>query len=49
MDLVYWLMLLKAPRVGTRTFYKILKIFETPEAVFLASESECKKSGLCRD
>ncbi|CAB9541361.1 Rossmann fold nucleotide-binding protein Smf possibly involved in DNA uptake [Bathymodiolus brooksi thiotrophic gill symbiont] len=48
MDLVYWLMLLKAPRVGTRTFYKILKIFETPEAVFLASESERKKSGLFR-
>ncbi|CAC9443340.1 Rossmann fold nucleotide-binding protein Smf possibly involved in DNA uptake [Bathymodiolus heckerae thiotrophic gill symbiont] len=46
MDLVYWLMLLKAPRVGARTFYKILKVFETPEEVFLASKSARKESGL---
>ncbi|MDC9715278.1 MAG: DNA-processing protein DprA [Gammaproteobacteria bacterium] len=46
MDLVYWLMLLKAPRIGAQTFYKILKTFETPEEVFLASKSIRKKSGL---
>ncbi len=48
MDLVYWLMLLKAPNVGTRTFYKALKIFESPEQVFLASRDELKKCGIFR-
>ena len=48
MDLIYWLLLLKAPHVGVRTFYKALKHFETPEQVFLASKSERKECGLFR-
>jgi DNA processing protein len=41
-------MLLKAPHVGTRTFYKALKIFETPEQVFSASKAERQESGIFR-
>lgn len=48
MDLVYWLMLLKAPHVGTRTFYQALQIFETPDQVFSASKVARKKSGVFR-
>ncbi len=48
MDLVYWLMLLKAPHVGTRTFYKALQIFETPEQVFSVTHSARKESGVFR-
>jgi DNA processing protein len=46
MDLIYWLLLLRAPHLGVRTFYKVLKYFETPEQVFLASRSMRKESGL---
>ncbi len=46
MDLIYWLLLLKAPDLGIRTFYKALRVFETPEQVFLASASERKACGL---
>lgn len=46
MDLTYWLMLLKAPNVGVRTFYKALQVFETPEQVFLASRTQRKACGL---
>ena len=48
MDLVYWLMLLKAPYVGVRSFYKALEIFETPEQVFSASKAQLKDCGLFR-
>ena len=48
MDLVYWLMLLKAPHVGVRSFYKALEIFETPEQVFSASKAQLKDCGLFR-
>lgn len=48
MDLIYWLMLLKAPHLGVRTFYKALKFFETPEQVFLASKVARKECGLFR-
>ncbi|SMN02352.1 Rossmann fold nucleotide-binding protein Smf possibly involved in DNA uptake [uncultured Candidatus Thioglobus sp.] len=48
MDLTYWLLLLKTPHVGTRTFYKVLKIFETPEQVFLVSAKQRKDSGVFR-
>ena len=48
MDLIYWLMLLKAPHLGGRTFYKALKFFETPEQVFLASKVARKSCGLFR-
>lgn len=41
-------MLLKAPQLGVRTFYKALKYFETPQQVFLASKSERKTCGLFR-
>ncbi|BAS68475.1 DNA-processing protein DprA [Bathymodiolus septemdierum thioautotrophic gill symbiont] len=46
MNLTYWLLLLKAPRVGPRTFYKALQVFETPEQVFSASKTERKESGV---
>ncbi len=46
MDLIYWLILLKAPHLGVRTFYKALEVFETPEQVFLASKSARRQSGL---
>lgn len=39
-------MLLKAPHLGVRTFYKALEVFETPEQVFLASKPMRKESGL---
>ncbi len=48
MDLIYWLLLLKAPHLGVRTFYKALKYFETPEQVFLTSRSARKECGLFR-
>lgn len=48
MDLTYWLMLLKAPHVGVRTFYKALQVFETPEQVFSASKPQRKACGLFR-
>lgn len=48
MDLIYWLMLLKAPHLGVRTFYKALNFFETPEQVFLASKAARKACGLFR-
>ncbi len=48
MDLIYWLLLLKAPHLGVRTFYKALKVFETPEQVFLASRTKRKECGLFR-
>ena len=48
MDLVYWLMLLKAPCLGLRTFYKALAYFETPAQVFSASDAARKSSGLFR-
>ncbi|SFV87252.1 Rossmann fold nucleotide-binding protein Smf possibly involved in DNA uptake [hydrothermal vent metagenome] len=46
MNLTPWLMLLKAPRIGTRTFYRVLQIFETPEQVFSATKTERKESGI---
>ncbi len=48
MDLVYWLMLLKAPYVGVKTFYQALQYFETPRQVFSSSNSERSASGLFR-
>ncbi len=47
-DLTYWLMLLKAPYVGVRTFYKALKVFETPEQVFLNSKTRSNAYRLFR-
>ena len=41
-------MLLKAPYVGVRSFYKALEIFETPEQVFLASKAQLEACGLFR-
>lgn len=46
MDLVYWLLLLKTPKLGIRTFYKVLKYFESPEQVFTASTTIRRESGL---
>lgn len=46
MDLIYWLLLLKAPQLGIRTFYKALAHFETPEQVFLATANMRAQSGL---
>lgn len=46
MDLTPWLMLLKAPRVGTHTFYNALQVFETPEQVFSATKTERQESGV---
>jgi DNA processing protein len=48
MDLVYWLMLLKAPQIGVKTFYKALQYFETPEQVFLASPHDRINAGIFR-
>jgi DNA processing protein len=47
-DLIYWLLLLKAPHLGVKTFYKALKFFETPQQVFIASHTERVTSGLFR-
>lgn len=46
MDLVYWLLLLKAPHLGIKTFYKALKYFESPQQVFLTSHIDRVKTGL---
>ena len=48
MDLVYWLLLLKAPNLGIKTFYKALKHFETPQQVFQSSHTQRVASGLFR-
>lgn len=38
MSLTYWLMLLKMPGVGVKTFYRALRVFESPAAVFTSSK-----------
>ncbi len=48
MDLVYWLLLLKAPHLGVRTFYKALRHFESPQQVFTSSYADRVDSGLFR-
>ncbi len=48
MDLVYWLLLLKAPYLGIKTFYKALKYFESPQQVFLASHVDRVEASLFR-
>ncbi|SMN16073.1 Rossmann fold nucleotide-binding protein Smf possibly involved in DNA uptake [uncultured Candidatus Thioglobus sp.] len=48
MDLVYWLLLLKAPHLGVKTFYKALQYFESPQQVFSSSHTERLNSGLFR-
>ena len=45
-ELTYWLLLLKAPLLGVQTFYKALKYFETPEAVFSTTPLIREKSGI---
>lgn len=45
-DLAYWLLLLKAPYLGVKTFYKALELFESPQQVFLASHAQRLASGL---
>ncbi len=45
-DLAYWLLLLKAPYLGVKTFYKALELFESPQQVFLASHAQRVASGL---
>jgi DNA processing protein len=44
MDLVYWLLLLKTPQVGTVRFYQALRHFGTPKAVFLATDAQRQDS-----
>jgi DNA processing protein len=46
MDLIYWLWLLKAPRIGVKTFYDTLKVFEAPKDVFDAELITLRQSGL---
>lgn len=46
MDLAYWLLLLRAPHLGIKTFYKALQHFETPQQVFLANHSDRLNTGL---
>jgi DNA processing protein len=43
-DLVYWLLLLKTPQVGIVRFYQALKHFDSPEAIFLASDAQRQDS-----
>ncbi len=45
-DLIYWLMLHRAPGLGSRSFYKALRFFETPEQVFLASDKQRQSCGI---
>ena len=45
MDLIYWLMLLKAPNLGLSTLYKALKYFETPQQVFSAAAKKRSQTG----
>jgi DNA processing protein len=46
MALIYWLLLLRAPQLGVRTFYKALKVFESPEQVLRVSCIERKQANL---
>ena len=48
MDLIYWLLLLKAPNLGVKTFYKALRYFESPQQVFTSNHTERVNSGLFR-
>lgn len=39
-DLYYWLGIWRAPRVGAKTFQRLLQYFQTPELVFQGSASD---------
>jgi DNA processing protein len=45
-QLEYWLALLHAPALGTRTFHTLLNRFGTPQAVFAAGDESLKQCGL---
>jgi DNA processing protein len=45
-QLEYWLALLRAPALGTRTYHKLLSRFGTPQAVFGADDESLRKCGL---
>lgn len=45
-DLPYWLLLLKAPLVGARTFYQAIEYFESPDNVFTSTETRRAQSGI---
>ncbi len=45
-ELAYWLLLLKAPLVGSITAYKALKYFESPKNIFTSTDIYRKNSGL---
>jgi len=45
-QLEYWLALLRAPALGTRTFHILLSRFGTPQAVFAAGDESLKQCGL---
>ena len=45
-QLEYWLALLHAPALGTRTFHTLLSRFGTPQAVFAAGDESLKHCGL---
>lgn len=44
MDIVFWLWLLNAPKLGNNTLYRALKIFELPESIFKEDIRNLKKS-----
>ena len=48
MDLVYWLMLLKIPQVGCKTFYSALEYFTEPRLIFTATPKQLVASKIFR-
>lgn len=49
MDIIFWLWLLKAPKLGNKTLYKALTLFESPEDVFKKDARELKKSAIFKN
>lgn len=45
-ELAYWLLLLKAPKLGIKTFDKVLNFFDSAQAVFLATDGQRRQSAL---
>lgn len=49
MDIVFWLWLLKAPKLGRKTLYRALKVFEAPEFIFESNIKDLKNTGIFKN
>ena len=49
MNLIYFLMLLKIPKVGIMTFYKALQHFKEPKEIFNCTKKQLKESSIFQE